>query len=54
MFGLSLPVLLMLVFGGIDINRVSTAKANLQDALDAATLAAARSPYTPASTAPAG
>lgn len=46
MFGLSLPVLLMLVFGGIDINRVSTAKANLQDALDAATLAAARSPYT--------
>ena len=50
MFGLSLPVLLMLVFGGIDINRVSTAKANLQDALDAATLAAARSPYTSAQT----
>lgn len=46
MFGFSLPVLLMLVFGGIDISRVSTAKANLQDALDAATLAVARSSYT--------
>lgn len=46
MFGLSLPVLIMMVMGGVDINRVATVRANLQDALDAATLAAARSPYT--------
>lgn len=46
MFGLALPVLLMIVVGAIDINRVSTARVTLQDALDAATLAAARSPYT--------
>ncbi|WP_374597121.1 pilus assembly protein TadG-related protein [Brevundimonas sp.] len=48
LFGLSLPVLLMVVVGAIDINRVSTAKVGLQDALDAAALAAARSPYTAA------
>ena len=41
-----IPVLLLITFGGIDIHRASTVKANLQDALDAATLAAARSPYT--------
>lgn len=46
MFGLALPVLLMIVVGAIDINRASTARVTLQDALDAATLAAARSPYT--------
>src|SRR5690606_15813844 len=46
MFGLALPVLLMIVVGAIDINRASTAKVTLQDALDAATLAAARSQYT--------
>lgn len=46
LFALALPVLTMVVVGGIDINRVSTAKVGLQDALDAATLAAARSPYT--------
>lgn len=46
LFGLALPALVMVVVGGIDINRVSTAKVGLQDALDAATLAAARSPYT--------
>lgn len=46
MFGLALPVLLMIVVGAIDINRASTAKVTLQDALDAATLAAARSSYT--------
>jgi Flp pilus assembly protein TadG len=45
-FAFSLPVLLMLVLGGIDLQRVTTAKAQFQDALDAATLAAARSPYT--------
>lgn len=48
LFGLSLPVLMMVVVGAIDINRVSTAKVGLQDALDAAALAAARSPYTSA------
>lgn len=48
LFGLSLPVLMMVVVGAIDINRVSTAKVGLQDALDAAALAAARSPYTAA------
>lgn len=46
LFGLSLPVLILMTFGGIDIHRLSTVKVNLQDALDAATLAAARSPYT--------
>lgn len=39
------PLLLLVTFGGIDIHRASTVKANLQDALDAATLAAARSQY---------
>ncbi len=48
LFGMSLPVLLMIVAGGVDISRISTAKVGLQDALDAATLAAARSPYTEA------
>jgi Flp pilus assembly protein TadG len=32
--------------GGVDIHRASTVRVNLQDALDAATLAAARSPYS--------
>ena len=41
-----IPLLLLITFGGIDIHRASTVKANLQDALDAATLAAARSQYT--------
>lgn len=45
-FGLSLPALIMMTLGGVDIHRVSTVRVNLQDALDAATLAAARSPYT--------
>lgn len=43
---LVMPALIMLTLGGIDINRVTTAKARVQDALDAATLAAARSSYT--------
>ena len=44
LFALSLPVLVMITMGGVDINRAATVKANLQDALDAAALAAARSP----------
>lgn len=42
-FALSLPILVMMTMGGIDINRAATVRVNLQDALDAATLAAARS-----------
>ncbi|RZJ42223.1 MAG: pilus assembly protein, partial [Brevundimonas sp.] len=45
-FGLSLPVLILMTVGGVDINRASTVRVNLQDALDAAALAAARSPYS--------
>ena len=44
-FGLSLPVLILMTLGGVDIHRASTVRVNLQDALDAAALAAARSPY---------
>lgn len=46
MVGLTLPVLVMLTFGGVDLHRASGVRVQLQDALDAATLAAARSPYT--------
>jgi Flp pilus assembly protein TadG len=46
LFGLTLPVLIMMTLGGVDIHRLSTVRVNLQDALDAAALAAARSPYT--------
>ena len=46
LFGLSLPVLILITMGGVDVHRASTVRVNLQDALDAATLAAARSPYT--------
>ena len=45
-FGLSLPVLVLMTVGGVDIHRASTVRVNLQDALDAAALSAARSPYT--------
>ncbi|KAK0361093.1 hypothetical protein LTR94_024693, partial [Friedmanniomyces endolithicus] len=45
-FGLSLPILVMFVLGGIDLQRVVTGRSQFQDALDAATLAAARSSYT--------
>src|SRR5690606_5420091 len=45
LFGLTLPVLLLMTVGGVDIHRASTVRVNLQDALDAAALAAARSPY---------
>jgi Flp pilus assembly protein TadG len=46
LFALSLPVLILMTLGGVDIHRASTVRVNLQDALDAAALAAARSPYT--------
>ncbi len=42
-FALTLPILVMITMGGVDISRASTVRVNLQDALDAATLAAARS-----------
>lgn len=45
MFAMALPVLLMITFGAIDIHQASKVKAQLQDALDAAALAAARSKY---------
>lgn len=45
MFALSLPVLIMTALVGVDLHRISTVRANLQDALDAAALAAARSPH---------
>lgn len=46
MFAMALPVLLMITLGAIDIHQASKVKANLQDALDAAALAAARSTFT--------
>lgn len=46
MFALSLPVLTMAAVAGVDFHRISSVRANLQDALDAATLAAARSNLT--------
>jgi len=48
LFGLSLPVLILMTVGGVDIHRASTVRVNLQDALDAAALSAARSPYSAA------
>lgn len=45
-FALSVPALLLMTMGGVDIHRASTVRMGLQDALDAAALAAARSPYT--------
>lgn len=46
MFALILPVLVLATLGGVDIYRASAVRMNLQDALDAATLAAARSTAT--------
>lgn len=43
LFALSLPVLMMTGLGAVDVSRIYTVRAHLQDALDAATLAAARS-----------
>lgn len=45
MFALALPVLAMTALVGVDVHRISTVRANLQDALDAAALAAARSSH---------
>jgi Flp pilus assembly protein TadG len=45
-FAIVLPVLLAVALGGVDLHRASTVRMNLQDALDAATLAAARSQFT--------
>lgn len=47
-FALSVPALLFMTMGAVDIHRASAVRLNLQDALDAAALAAARSPYTDA------
>lgn len=47
-FALVMPALIMITLGGIDLNRITTVKARVQDALDAAALAAARSSYTDA------
>ncbi|QBX38811.1 pilus assembly protein [Brevundimonas sp. S30B] len=47
-FALSVPALLLMTMGGVDIHRASTVRMSLQDALDAAALAAARSPYSDA------
>ncbi len=44
-FAIVMPVLILLTVGGVDIHRASAVRANLQDSLDAATLAAARSPF---------
>ena len=49
MAGIALPVLLMISAGAIDLHHAAKVKSELQDALDAATLAAARSSYTSAS-----
>ncbi len=49
MAGIALPVLLMISAGAIDLHHAAKVKSELQDALDAATLAAARSNYTAAS-----
>lgn len=44
-FAIVMPVLILLTVGGVDLHRASTVRANLQDSLDAATLAAARSSF---------
>lgn len=46
MFALALPPITMMAVCGVDIHRASTVRMNLQDALDAAALAAARSSET--------
>lgn len=45
LFAIVMPCLILLTVGGVDLQRASTVRGNLQDALDAAALAAARSPY---------
>ncbi len=44
LYAIALPVVLMMSVAGVDLHRASTVRMNLQDALDAAALAAARSP----------
>jgi Flp pilus assembly protein TadG len=44
-FGLALPPLMMMTVAGVDLHRAATVRSSLQDALDAAALAAARSQY---------
>ena len=48
MAGIALPVLLLVSAGAVDMHNFLRVKSELQDALDAASLAAARSPYTDA------
>lgn len=48
MAGIALPVLLLMSAGAVDMHNFLRVKSELQDALDAAALAAARSPYTDA------
>lgn len=45
-FALALPVLVMVTMGSVDISRAQTVRSSLQDAIDAAALAAARSSAT--------
>lgn len=45
MLALATPALLLMTLGGVDIHRLGAVRSNLQDSLDAAALAAARSPY---------
>lgn len=47
-FGLALPPLMMMTVAGVDLHRAATVRSSLQDALDAAALAAARSQYVDA------
>lgn len=46
MFAIALPILMMITLGAVDLHQASKVKAELQDALDAAALAAARSVYS--------
>lgn len=46
MTAVALPILLMVSAGAIDLHNMARVKGELQDALDAASLAAARSPYS--------
>lgn len=46
MFAIALPILMMITLGAVDIHQAFKVKAQLQDALDAAALAAARSKYS--------
>lgn len=43
-YAFALPVMALMAFAGVDLHRASTVRMNLQDALDAAALAAARDP----------